>query len=468
MPIVLYAQEDKLGETTTDFIEVSENTSIPRGVEAYFQYNNFVFNDRDVTAKYRILHIDGLDDADVRDTREDNPSQHGENALNALYGGRTLAFNGRIEAFTLAKLRKMQRALRNAFADLQEKDLIFLTESPETDHYIKCRKFSKLQWTEEQTHATAFYRDFLITLRASDPRFYLVQPNIHTFYTNQILNGGFETNDTGWATYNPSTGFSSTTKTPQSGWSSVGTYAERITGTKANNATLHELGITTNNVIDTVIIPDETYTIRADINVLNKGTDGYLVVFWYASDGSTLLQTDQQNIVNDVGEQIVQFDIDAPSNAAYAKVRFALQSNVANDIVDYYIDNIWLTRKGSSSAAGEIHLPNEGNIETFPRIFLHGPLTNLSFTLITQDGVEREFQLNDDVEIPLGQYYEIRSADRRLLRSDGENKIADMDINSDWPVLEAGDNIFKVTAQQAISDPTGQGYIEIYYRDAFI
>jgi hypothetical protein len=149
--------------------------SIPRGIETPLSFNNLLLNETTFIDKYRLISIEGLDDADVRDSREENPSDDGETAYDTFAGGRTIILNGRIEAFTLAKLRQMQMLLRTAFSSKVELPLYFVTDDPDLIHYIKCKKFSKNQWGEEQKTLNTFFRDFQITLRASNPRFVLDQ-----------------------------------------------------------------------------------------------------------------------------------------------------------------------------------------------------------------------------------------------------------------------------------------------------
>lgn len=132
------------------------------------------------------MNIDGLDDPDVRDDREDNAATHGETAYTSYYGGRTIAMTGRIESYNLFKLRDMQEALRTAFVDLEEKPLYFLTGDPEVDHFINVKKLSKNQWSDEQREHNQFFREFLITLRASDPRFYLYSPRYYALAVNSV------------------------------------------------------------------------------------------------------------------------------------------------------------------------------------------------------------------------------------------------------------------------------------------
>lgn len=99
-------------------------SAIPHGLEAEYLYNGLLLNARSTSPdRYRITEIDGLSDADIRDSREDNPLQHGEIALDSFYNGRTITINGRIEAGNIAKLREMQESLRSAFGRLVESPL---------------------------------------------------------------------------------------------------------------------------------------------------------------------------------------------------------------------------------------------------------------------------------------------------------------------------------------------------------
>lgn len=154
---------------------IGTGSSVPAGIEAVFSYNDVIFNDLTVYDKYRVMSIDGLADPNVRDTREDKPGDHGEDAYNSYYGGRTISMTIRIEAYRLDKLRDMEEALRTAFADLEEKPLYFLTGIPENDHYIMCKKSAELSKDENVENINhRHFRTWQVTLRASDPRFYRV------------------------------------------------------------------------------------------------------------------------------------------------------------------------------------------------------------------------------------------------------------------------------------------------------
>src|SRR5687767_15110427 len=98
MPVVLWQEQTGFGDGDPVVSLPGSGLAIPRGLEAVFKYGDLVLNDRTKIDKYRITQIDGLDDPDVRDSRDVNPGSHGETPHAAFYGGRTLALNGRIEA----------------------------------------------------------------------------------------------------------------------------------------------------------------------------------------------------------------------------------------------------------------------------------------------------------------------------------------------------------------------------------
>lgn len=158
------------GEGSTAGPIYSTFNSVPTGVESVYQYNGLTLNDLSVYDRYRITRIEGLGDADVRDQRELHPARHGEEALLALYGGRPVVLQGRIESWTLNKMRDMVMALKQAFSPLVESDLVVVTgRGFARDHLIRCRKVQPIAMTEEQKDFN-FWREFMITLRASNPR----------------------------------------------------------------------------------------------------------------------------------------------------------------------------------------------------------------------------------------------------------------------------------------------------------
>ena len=144
----------------------------PRGIESVIEYNGLFMNVREWVDTYLVTNIGGLEDADVRDSREVNPGYHGETAFPGYYGGRTITLTGKVITKTIFKLRDMQQALRRAFINLdRELPLVFRAATPDLDMMIYCRKSQSLQMADEQRTANHFERAFLLTLRASNPRF---------------------------------------------------------------------------------------------------------------------------------------------------------------------------------------------------------------------------------------------------------------------------------------------------------
>lgn len=144
----------------------------PRGIEAVLEYNGIYLNIRSWIDTYLVTTIGGLDDADVRDSRDVNPGYHGETAFPGYYGGRTVTLTGKVYTKTLFKLRDMQQGLRQAFSGLAvELPLIFRANDPDLDMMLYCRKSQPIQMADEQRTANHFERPFLVTLRASNPRF---------------------------------------------------------------------------------------------------------------------------------------------------------------------------------------------------------------------------------------------------------------------------------------------------------
>lgn len=105
------------------------------GLEAVLSYEGLLLNDFRYVDRYRILEMSGLDDADIRDVREDRPDDHGEFTFNSFYGGRTITLRGKIVAGNWNRLRKMIYNLKTAFGTLEEKELSFLYKDWDYTYY---------------------------------------------------------------------------------------------------------------------------------------------------------------------------------------------------------------------------------------------------------------------------------------------------------------------------------------------
>lgn len=182
MPIVLPNPIVGRSSGSPEVILLGSGQSHLGGVESYFVYEDLLMNDRQNIDTYIIKEIDGLADPDLRDSRETIPQAHGEHAFNSWYGGRTIVLNGTIRAHNIFKLRDMQDALKETFASLEEKPLRIVSPYQTAPHHefegelerpsveIMCKKSQPIQMRDIQQNYT-FTRDFLLTLRASNPFF---------------------------------------------------------------------------------------------------------------------------------------------------------------------------------------------------------------------------------------------------------------------------------------------------------
>jgi hypothetical protein len=153
-----------------DLFDLGSDRAKVGGIENVIEYNGFKINVPGRQDRILVTSIDGLADADVRDTREPNPGYDGETAFESYYGGRTIVISGIIKAGTLSKLRDMQEGLKSIFAPLDEAALILKGLTPDYDIQIFCRKSQPITMGETQKNFL-FERDFQVTLRASDFRF---------------------------------------------------------------------------------------------------------------------------------------------------------------------------------------------------------------------------------------------------------------------------------------------------------
>lgn len=168
-------------------IVITDPTFI-RGLEATFTFNGLTLNDKTSADVYDLSKISGIYDADLRDSREARPAKHGEIAYESFYAGRTVILTGTIKAGNLAKLRNMISDLQYAFADMEDNYLI-ISYPNETETYLTGRKLAPLEIAEEFGNRR-MEREFMISIRAEDPRFYSNPAETITITpTEKILRG---------------------------------------------------------------------------------------------------------------------------------------------------------------------------------------------------------------------------------------------------------------------------------------
>ena len=192
MTDILILQRAIAGLATGDVQDrvIGTKTSGPAGVDAVLEYNGIYLNFREWIDTFVVTEIQGTDDADVRDSRTQNPTHHGETPGKSLYGGRTIVLSGYIETKTIWKLRDMQQGLRAAFADVStERPLVVRTANPDYDLQIYCKKSQKINMPEKQDSPSRFKRDFQIMLRASYPWFTSVREE---FFSAVLSTGSYD------------------------------------------------------------------------------------------------------------------------------------------------------------------------------------------------------------------------------------------------------------------------------------
>lgn len=141
-----------------------------RGLESTFTFNGITLNDSSSPDRYKVYKVSGLFDADMRDVRDVKSSSHGEISYNSYYSGRTIVLSGKIYAGNIIKLNNMISDLQSAFSTLEE--TAFSIDFPDEAGVLSyCKKITPLDISSELT-SNLPQADFMITLRASDPRFY--------------------------------------------------------------------------------------------------------------------------------------------------------------------------------------------------------------------------------------------------------------------------------------------------------
>jgi hypothetical protein len=96
------------------------------GTSARIEYNGLVFNDMRYQDNIKIVEISGLDDGDVRDSREINPDRDGETAFNSYYAGRQLQLRGYVVAGSYYGMKTVWGQFKQAFDDLFDLPMNFL------------------------------------------------------------------------------------------------------------------------------------------------------------------------------------------------------------------------------------------------------------------------------------------------------------------------------------------------------
>lgn len=462
--------------------------SVPRGIEAIFSYNGLIMNDRSVFDKYRIMAIDGLADPDVRDTREEKPGEDGEDAYDSYYGGRTIVLTVRVEAYELKKLRDMEEALRTAFATMEEKPLYFLTESPEKNHYIMCKKSASLTKEEDvQNLNFRHFREWQVTLRASDPRFYRTsQSSVSRFlnrgpqefndyrnfeFSESVLNNNYDIASSG-----ADVGITSAWNGPAASGSSA--LLVEFTTPSANSVSVSK----TFNQEDVYV--GETYRFTGDIKYTRESEIGIQSTQPITSGVSNFnLEIELAyltNLGNVLSKEYLVYPLNSDKNFSFSiskvcpdgaqKIRIKLQAVSLYDVTKLYADNLSLKTINTFTELGYVETQSFGNYNSYPVIYLVGQMT---YPEIINSNAEEPFdsiKFTSATSIPSSGYLKIDTQNRTITDHLNNNKLSQLKPDSGWLKLMPGTNKISFSNNTIISSGSSavNSQILIQWKDAWI
>jgi hypothetical protein len=172
--------------------------SITDGILGLEARHNWVYgtltgtlNDLSTTPRSRLTSIRGLHSLpDADDNRAPYVGRPGEQIYPSHERGRTIVYEGVIEARSLSELRSAGRAQRKAFRRRYSEGTMTATPHPAwgtVSHWYAAR-VTDYQSDDEQSRsphsAYPYSRDFTLTLRQSDPRYYVTGLNSQSAANN--------------------------------------------------------------------------------------------------------------------------------------------------------------------------------------------------------------------------------------------------------------------------------------------
>jgi len=142
-----------------------------------YDYKNFILNSG---LLYHLTAVEGLDDAEIREARENRAAQHGQTDYNTLLGSRLITLKGEIIASSISQRNQARQTLLDTF--VKDGSYSWLKWQPTGDSIAKqiyCKVFSR-GVDDNLSGSDSLARDFLINLLAVDPLIYS--------QTEQIIN----------------------------------------------------------------------------------------------------------------------------------------------------------------------------------------------------------------------------------------------------------------------------------------
>lgn len=499
MPILLEQALATLAAGSATVAMPGSGTSQPGGLECTFQYNSLTMHDRTYIDRIRITKLDGFQDADIRDSREPNPADHGETAFEAWYGGRTMTIEGRIEANNVNKLRDMQQAFRYAFSGLKENPFYILKASSidygADDVQINCRKLSPIQMTEQQTNGNNFFRDFQVILRASKPWFESTEETQETInfgilddFSSDSIGASLYTYDVGsglvvsggalYATtgsenrvYRNDLGYEPTDVRSTIKWATTATISgfqfghvlRRLSATVGLYCEINALGASS---YMNIYKQDSSYSLLATSGGFSLSASTY---YWFRSSANGNIITAEHWPSDPFGSALsasvttqttlTGTNANLLGDGVYgdAGLRF-LSVSKTMPFDDYRIEPLSLDNQ-------VFVIDNTGNFNARPKIRLSGPYYNARITnevYLEDESAYRYMQI--DGSISASTYYEIDVNNGTVEDVNGTNKFSQLNINSNDIFLKPGLNYISITAASTFSAPR----LDIFYRSTWI
>lgn len=476
MPAILPSVTEGLSSGSALRILLGTGKSAPSGIDALVSYNGIVMNNRNWLDSIIITEIDGFADADIRDDREVNPQEHGETDFESWYGGRTITLKGFIRAFTLDKLRDIEQGIKIAFLSLEEKALVIQGKTLESSVQIYCKKNAPMAWTEVQNREDMFKRDFMITLRASNPRFVSIEEALYreefgiidNFVSDTIAakdykflggegtvkieSGLLKFTATGFKIMarqtpeffqpEPSVQFDYTPTTSLTG-SGLGGYIKYV---DANN--FIQLNVSEAGAVNLTVKVAGTGTSRTLVYSLGSspisrtlGTTyrfkgelrGNFVWFWHGTT-TEWKQTAKY--------ELNFTEIEALGSAIYSRA-YAIINPGTGAPTAWTADNMAF---GAAVMEDEqiMTVVNNGIFEAQPIFELIGPITAPKIHIAETN---EELIFKEGTVIPSGDIWKVDVKEGTILNAAGESKFAKLDPTSDWPQLIQGENHLRLSGE---------------------
>lgn len=481
-PLAIPSPEVGLGTGSSSEVIIGTGASVPSGVDMPISYNSLLLNNRQWIDTYVVNKIAGLSDAAIRDDRENNPSADGETAFDAYYGGKTFTLSGYIRAFNLAKLDDMEQALRAAFHDIKtEKEMIFLHRNPLGVAMIMCKKGAELVLDDEQTTENYFKRDFMITMKASNPN---ILAKVDSYESKKLawldefledslgdytfISGPGMTVSSGYLRPTDNTA-NSFVRNDSLDFPDVGSVVEYKVGTGASPADGSEQRIYLRfqqNGLETVYavlsgtsnlqivgVVDGVATILATDSTSYSPAAGSTYFFFFTAIGNQLearvyttdpRKGDGGTLVKSVSHTISGFaNVTAFGIGTIGDQAFTLKGGTSNGST-WGFTNI-STNVTKLTADPVLTTPNLGNGDAEPLIRITGDFTSPVITNGTR-GETMSFTKNGGASLLDGQYYEIDIANDTILDENGLRRWENFAIGSDWIKLSPGEDQILMTA----------------------